>query len=63
VNDKYQFNAEEMKLVRDALTVYYDSCGDHYRNAPTPELREKILEVTGELEILIDKLSVPTRQH
>lgn len=58
----YQFDDKEMKLVRDALTIYYDACYDHYKNAPTPEIRQRVLEATGELEMLMDRMEAHDRQ-
>lgn len=63
MNKNYQFNDEEMKLVRDALNVYFDSCDDHYRNAPTPEIQRRVLEVSGEIEMLIDRMKEHERQR
>lgn len=59
---QYQFDDKEMKLVRDALIVYIDACYDHYKNAPTPEIQQRVLEVNGELEMLIDRMKAHESQ-
>lgn len=62
MKEKYQFDSEEMKLVRDALTVHSNMCFSYFKEAVTERKKQEVYELSIKLERLLERLEVRVLQ-